>query len=86
MISAWIVGTRHGGISDWGEVVTRYRRENLRLDHLLSREINCSLSQLCLVVIGLGITLEDRWGISSAGRAPALHAGGQRCRARYSPP
>ena len=59
------------------------------MDHLLSRVQMNILSQdihHSLIFkqssIGLfrfeGLTLNLKWGISSAGRAPALHAGGQR--------
>ncbi len=27
-----------GGVSDWGEVVTRYPYRKVRMDHLLSKE------------------------------------------------
>ena len=69
----------------------------MRLDHLLSREkmllgtaayfpgsgewkagVEC-----CLILrVPKGILEEEIWGCSSAGRAPALHAGGQ----EFDPP
>ena len=45
----------------------------MRLDHLLSRE-TYSLHYLSFSLL---FNMEKTWGISSAGRAPALHAGGQ---------
>lgn len=36
-------------ISDWGEVVTRYPYGNVRMDHLLSKELNVKLSILLVV-------------------------------------
>ena len=60
------------------------------MDHLLSRvqmnilsqDIHHSLIIQAKAQSSLfrfeGLTLNLKWGISSAGRAPALHAGGQR--------
>ena len=36
-------------ISDWGEVVTRYPYGNVRMDHLLSKEIKISFSVLLVM-------------------------------------
>ena len=39
-----------GEEGDWGEVVTRQQYENVRLDHLLSREMKCQTRSItCLI-------------------------------------
>ena len=66
----------------------------MRLDHLLSKETSSTESSACNILVRrleeLGVTLfnlegtrpseasGDNWGYSSAGRAPALQAGGRR--------
>ena len=66
----------------------------MRLDHLLSKETSSTESSACNILVrrleALGVTLfnlegtrpskasGDNWGYSSAGRAPALQAGGRR--------
>ena len=114
-----------GGTDNWGEVVTRQPYRKVRLDHLLSKEINgihngfetslfsfersilysysdmeanracSSAGQSVRLISGRSMVRVHSgpfqkwnkkilykyiqlWGISSAGRAPALHAGGQR--------
>ena len=45
-------------ISDWGEVVTRYPYGNVRMDHLLSKEIKISFSVLLVMFY---ITNNGHW-------------------------
>ncbi len=49
----------------------------MRLDHLLSKEME-PVRESSLILRGFVKKRPHMWGLSSAGRAPALHAGGQR--------